>query len=570
MVNVHCKAELEKIDQHVRGRLLKFLRIDVVGPVAIFAVALLIGTYNVTSSGPLWSDAPRYANGAAMIHDWLLSGDLFHPYEFAKKSYCQYPAFNLPFHPPVYPGFLGLFFLATGGVSYISARVFIALCLGISGCLFFAILKRLGGSRGISLVCTLLLLTLPEVAHWSRDTMSEIPALLFILAGSYVFLTWLQTTRPLHCWVAFGLSEMAFLSRVTTAGVLPAWFLFTIVSGKSRRLLSRHVILAAVLYLSVNIAWTVFVTGFSRYETIENTIYTRVERFSWDNVSFYPTHLPAMVGWGTLIAGLGGAIYASWLVKQGKRFSLGPFWLSWFFSYYCFQFLISAHEQRYFLLAVPSFVGLIACLFSRDGIRMVRQWLAPGLLGLALVTNVTQLGQLPRGVVGYDAVARQLAMLEKSGNVLWATPEGTGLIFRYRARKPKVQRLMLRADRHLAIRLSKDAGVKPQMLAHTVAEVLDIIRHGRVRYLVTYSSNDPLGDISPDDTRLAHDVARSLPKSFALIGKFPLLIEFEKPGRSGQVFLWEFLEELPDGPSEILAIIPTADLKLQCLSEESS
>src|SRR5262249_50790252 len=75
----------------------------------LLAVGLVIGLHHLTQSGPLWPDAPRYANAAAMIHDWLASGRLLHPYEFARQNYCQYPAFNLPFHPPAYPALLAVF-----------------------------------------------------------------------------------------------------------------------------------------------------------------------------------------------------------------------------------------------------------------------------------------------------------------------------------------------------------------------------------------------------------------------------------------------------------------------------
>src|SRR5262245_42674136 len=69
----------------------------------LLAVALFLGTHQAAQTGALWPDGPRYSNAAAMIHDWLVSGELLHPYEFAKRNYCQYPAFNIPFHPPLYP-----------------------------------------------------------------------------------------------------------------------------------------------------------------------------------------------------------------------------------------------------------------------------------------------------------------------------------------------------------------------------------------------------------------------------------------------------------------------------------
>src|SRR4051794_17995314 len=75
---------------------------------------LFLALANVGDYGSMWMDGPRYANGAAMIHDWLRSGQFLHPLEFAKANYLQYPAFSIPYHPPAYPGLLGLVFLVTG------------------------------------------------------------------------------------------------------------------------------------------------------------------------------------------------------------------------------------------------------------------------------------------------------------------------------------------------------------------------------------------------------------------------------------------------------------------------
>jgi len=394
--------------------------------------------------------------------------------------------------------------------------------------------------------------------------MSEIPALLFILAGSYFFLMWLETERPLHCLTAFGMAEVAFLSKVTTAGVLPAWFMFAAVNGKFQRLLSGRFVQAASLYLGINIAWVVFVTGFSKYEVMGNTDFALVKLLSWENVLFYPTHLPAMLGWGTLIAGLAGAVYTGYLVTRGKRFPLGLFWLSWFFSYYIFQLALSINEQRYFLFALPCFSGLIACLFSQHGSKMLRERIAPCLLGLGIVVNVAQFTQFPRGIVGYDAVAKQLARLDKPGNVLIATSGMRDLIFRYRALRPTVKRAILRADRTLAVRFPGYAGIEPKVLAQSFEDVLDIFGRGRVRYLVTYSPSDTFRDIRTKEMLLAHDVAQSLPESFTLLGKSPLLIEYGAHGITGQIFVWEFRGELPGGSRKIPVVIPTANLELNC------
>jgi hypothetical protein len=533
--------------------------IDSILPAAFFILALLISCHDIQGSGSLFPDGPRYANAGAMIHDWLKSGDLLHPLRFSEANYARYPGFSLPYHPPVYPGLLGLFFLVTG-VSFAAARVFIGLCLGASGWLFYAILRKFGTSRLAAAGCTVLLMTSPEVVLWSRDTMSELPALMFILAGSLFFVNWVRTERPQDSWAAFGLAALAFLSRVTTCAVLPAWFLYALVAGDWRRLFSAHVVLAAVLYLAVGAGYVKFASQYSKYETTQNPSLGATSRVSWENVSYYPVHLPGMVGWGTLAAALAGAVCAA---RLGRRCPQGYFWLGWLGCYYAFQLLLATNYPRYFFFALPSLFGLAACLFDPQLSRPVRRWLAPAALGAGLVTNVALGCQVPRGVVGYEAVARRLSALDQPGNVLLASPQFQDLIFRVRGLEQRPRR-MLRSDRTLAIRLSPYTGVSPKILVHTRADVLEILRRGRVRYLVSSAPVDPQRDDRSQEMILAHEVASTSPDLFTLVGEGPLLTEFGKrgDGYTYHIYIWKNRGEIPAGPSEIPVMVPTAGLEI--------
>lgn len=531
---------------------------DAAAWMVLLGVALAIGTYDTTGSGPLWPDSARYANGGAMMHDWLRSGEWSRPLEFAKQNYSQYPAFNIPYHPPAYPGLLGAFFVATG-VSYFWARVFVAGCLGLCGGLCYALLREGGTGRAVSLACSLLLLTLPEMALWSRDTMSEVPSLAFILAGSWFFLRWLRTEQAWCCWAAFALAEVAFLSRVTTAGVLPAWFLFALLDGKARRLLSPHLIAASVLYLAANVAWVQFTAQFSRFEVVDYDASLKRELFSLDNVVYYPQRLPAMVGWPTLVGVLAAL---GCLVFLRRRCRAGLFWLSWLASYYAFSVALAFHEPRYFLCAVPAFAGLAACLFHPDLPSRLRRWPAVGLVVLCLAYNAVQVTRLPRGLVGYEPVGQRLARLESPGNVMLACWDEQDLIFRFRASEPSVPRCLIRGDRTLAIRPPSYTKAETVTQAQSAAEVCDFIRRGRVRYLVTCSALGNGYDLRTPEMVLAHDAAQSLPEKFALLDRYPLVLDSGDSLRT-EVFVWEYLGELPDGPSELPVVIPTAGMTLQ-------
>jgi hypothetical protein len=531
---------------------------------ALLVSAMRIGCSNLSGSGPLWPDGPQYANAAAMIHDWLLSGNLLHPWEFAERNYVQFPAFHLPYHPPGYPALLGLFFTLTG-VSYRSGRIFIALCLWVSGCFFYAILRRTGLSRTAAFCGSLVLVTTPEIAFWSRDTMSEIPGLALILAGSYCFLIWLATESALACIAAFCFAEAAFLSRYLTAGVLPAWFLWIFLAGKFRRFLSPALLMPAVLYLILNTFWILYTLPFSRYETAysltpPNTNYANI--FSWKIIAFYSTRIPAMIGWLALIAALIGLVYT---IRSSNGRLRQFFWVSWILSNLIFLLIVGIYqENRYFIYALPGFIGLVASTFGLAGDKIAgsKRYAGPILVGCCLIANVIGLRRLPRGVVGYQLVGQRLARLNAPGNILVSSLLQTDLIFRYRSSHPALKRSFIRGDRSLTIRPPHYSNAQITPVAHTTQDVLDIVRRGRIRYIVTYSPNERKNDRT-EEMKFLDETMRSHSAAFQLLGEFPLHLQYANPGYSGQVRLWKFTGELPGGPSEIPVVIPTANLSLE-------
>jgi hypothetical protein len=532
---------------------------------ALLVAAMLIGCSNLSGSGPLWPDGSQYANAGAMIHDWLLSGDILHPWEFAKRNYVQYPAFHLPYHPPGYPALLGLFFILTG-VSYDSGRIFIALCLWVSGCFFYGILRRIGLSRTAAFCGALLLLTTPEIAFWSRDTMSEIPGLALILAGSFFFVVWLATESTLACIAAFCFAEAAFLSRYLTAGVLPAWFLWVLLAGKFRKLLSPALLSSAVLYLVLNTAWIIYTLPFSRYETVYSATPPNVNyatTFSWKIIAFYAVRLPAMIGWVTLIVAFIGLLYTV-RSRQGRLRQF--FWPSWLLSNVIFLLIVKIYqEDRYFIYALPSFIGLAAATFAsiEDKRAGIRRYAGPILVGLSLVANASSLKNLPQGVVGDEVAGQRLARLDAPGNILVSSLQQADLIFRYRSNHPALKRSFIRGDRSLVIRPPHYSSAQTTFIAHNAGDVLDIVRRGRIRYIVTCSLNYRKNDNRAEEMRFLDQIMRSHPATFQLLGEFPLHLEYGNPGYFGKLWLWKFTGELPSGPSEIPVVIPTADLSIE-------
>jgi 4-amino-4-deoxy-L-arabinose transferase-like glycosyltransferase len=550
----------------------------------LVAAALAIGMLGVGASGAQWADAPQYANAGAMFRDWLRSGQLLHPYAFAQANYAQYPAFSVPFHPPGYPALLGLFFLLAG-LSYESARLFVALLLGVAGCCFFLILRRASAvPRVPALGCALLLLTMPEVARWSRDTMSEIPALAFVLVGSYAFVRWLETSRQRDSVLAFGFAGAAFLSKITVAGVLPAWIAWIGVRGARRRLFAPSLLVPGALFLAASAAWVWFFVPFARYETaigispadLEAARAAGLAQLQAADLRMYFRALPSMTGCGALVAGASGLGAA---LARGGRWRDATMWLAWLVAYAGLLLLLGLHyEARYFTFALVAVPGLAALLFSprvpdpvADGVahrvpHRVLTSVGYGVVAVALTENAWRIGRLPAGVVGYDRVAQRIAALEQRGNVLVGVPFQNDLTFRYRAQSPRIARSIIRADRSVALRLPNYAPVanQLQMVVSGSESFVELVRRGRVRYVVALSefTRAPGRPHVEDEMSVTTRAVRSRPDAFAPVDSFWIQFgaRFRVPG--AWVQLWEYRHPLPDGPSEIPVVVPTARLTI--------
>jgi hypothetical protein len=526
-------------------------------PAMIVAIALSVGLYGVRETGPLWPDAPRYANSGAMLNDWMASGELLNPYRFAAANYAQYPAFSVPYHPPGFPAMLALAFAATGP-SYIAARAFVAACLGGAACGFYVVQRRLGVDRSTALAGSVMMMTTPEIARWARDTMSEIPSLCFIMAATGLFLGWLSTGRSRTLGATFTVASVALMSRLTTVGILPGWLLFALWAGHRRRLKSPGLIAAVALCAGLVLGYARFAARYGRYEVVADG---RGEGPSWSNLSYFSDCLPEIGGWGTTIVALVAVVRVS---GPGQGLPVARFWLSWLMGYTAFKLAMpTTPETRHYLGAMPALAGLTACLCGVGDSRPSTRRLGQVVLALGLALNLLHLTYLPRGLVGYEAVGSSLARQDRPGNVLLACPEDQELIFRFRARAPGSRRTFIRGDRTLAIRAPIYANVAPKILAHRPEDVLDVIRRGRARYLVTSEPLGPATALWTEEMALAHRTAVSMPEAFALVGEASLLVQYRRPGDRYRVCVWAYRGELPDGPSELPVLIPTAGFALE-------
>ena len=100
------------------------------------------------------------------------------------------------------------------------------------------------------------------------------------------------------------------------------------------------------------------------------------------------------------------------------------------------------------------------------------------------------------------------------------------------------------------------------LLVNGPESFLDLIRRGRVRYVVTVppAPDSDVDDHFVTDMRIAARNVAALPQDFAPVDSFWIDFAGVWPAPNMWVYLWKFQHQLPAGPSEIPITIPTAGM----------
>jgi hypothetical protein len=281
--------------------------------------------------------------------------------------------------------------------------------------------------------------------------------------------------------------------------------------------------------------------------------------FSLKEAEFYLAALPEMLGWVGVFASVVGLMY-TFYQNRGGLFKW--FWACWFLSYFSLVQVVGIYqENRYFIFALPAFAGWISATFNGEPSTALRKGLATALVSACLVANLVRFQEFPQGVIGHGPIAARLARLSERGNILISSPEQAQLIFSYRCYASPVQRSFIRADRSIVIRPPSYTDAPTTKLAQKVDDLLQIVRRGRIRYVVT-STNPLEPDQAVYETRILNEALTSNRNLFTLLDEFPLARKDRTSQRQGRVALWQFKGPLPEGASDLPVLVPTADLTL--------
>jgi 4-amino-4-deoxy-L-arabinose transferase-like glycosyltransferase len=216
-------------------------------PYALALIFFLFALRGVGQTDVIDTDAARHAMNGAFLYDLVRTGHWAHPVAYAKAYYAQYPALSMPYHPPLFPAVEAIFF-AIFGVNLLTARLLVALCVGLSTVLLYRLVNMTLGGPLLAGCVTIASFSLWTVQLVGRDVMLEFPAMVFTLAALYC-LRDMGSSFPMRRAIWFALFASAAVwtkQHAVFLGAVP--FLDVIATRRWRRLLEAPLWVGSILF----------------------------------------------------------------------------------------------------------------------------------------------------------------------------------------------------------------------------------------------------------------------------------------------------------------------------------
>jgi len=301
---------------------------------------------DITRGGLRSLDSPVHAMDGVLIHDWVAAGPSawIDPMGFAVEQYAHYPSLSIGRHYP--PGFavVEAGFYAVFGISATTARlsVFFMGLLATAGVYWF---MRTFTPRMTSALGAVILVTMPAVTHWGRQTMLELPTLAVMIWVGVALLHYLQKPSGLRLTVLLALTLLSVFFKQNAVFLIGAVAAALAAGAWRGEVPKRHCLIASILTILVPLGvWWSMSSAVGRlvsgYKTVE---------YPWSlaALSYYARELPSQVHLWILLAAVAG------FVLSLRRFGLRSLFLAaWFVGCYAMVTLADCKQARFF------FVGL--------------------------------------------------------------------------------------------------------------------------------------------------------------------------------------------------------------------
>jgi hypothetical protein len=414
-----------------------------------WVLALFFGVLGMRGISPnLYSDAPNHLMNGALIADWIRSGQLARPIDFAFDYYGRFPAITIPFHPPVFPAIEGLFFLVFGA-NVLVARILIAAMVALSVVLLSRLATFTLGSALAALCAAAAFFAMRYSTYLASNVMLEMPALLFALAALYQ-LRGLDESFTLRRAVAYGLLASIALwtkQQAVFLGLVP--FIYIAISRRWRLLIQKEVWISAALFGSAVLAFSTLTGAFSgaggAHEIPKQAYIART--FLWRAMYYFHGFAQTFGVVGSFWIALSCA-YALWQPATKRRNIGMDLHLAWACSAFAVLFLTGHNDLRYLFFAYAPLVVLgFATLNWACEWALPANWVWPVPAGIAAACVAAIPWQPATPHMQGPAEAAAAIMDGAPHRVLYCGTVGTGsFIFAARSLDPKLQTTVIRAD----------------------------------------------------------------------------------------------------------------------------
>ena len=207
----------------------------------VFAIFFSIWALRgVTTTDVVDTDAARHAMNGAFIYDVVRAGQIQHAGQYGMWYYGHLPAISMPYHPPMFPLIEAVFF-AMFGVKLFTARLAVAVTVGICTFLLYRLTQATSNSHALAACATITTMSLTTFQLVATEVMLEFPAFAFILAALWV----LRDLDPFFSagrallFAALSAAAMWTKQHAVFLGAMPV--IYALLSGRSRLLLRKPI-----------------------------------------------------------------------------------------------------------------------------------------------------------------------------------------------------------------------------------------------------------------------------------------------------------------------------------------
>ena len=495
--------------------------------VMLCAAVILYATTSPMAGDFYWSDTSQHAMNGALIQDYIAFGPWRSPMQFAFDYYLHFPAITIAMYPPIFPMVEAIVF-ALAGFSHVTAQLTVTGFTALGVFYFYRICRTAMPPLGAA-GATLLLLSMPVIALWSRQVMLEMPTLALLLAAMFHLLRHFESGRAGPLILATILIAGAICTKQTAAFAVPVFAVAIITERGWRALGQRLMWLAAALGFVLLLPYGIYTVMFAWHNlALAGGIGTEAAKvgFSSKTLVWYAKALPDISGLAPLGA---AALYIILLAARGpagraeRRLAL--LMIAWFVIDYLFITPFAHREVRYGFFLAPAVAALAGLLISRLLPPAPGAWLTAVAGALAFSWTLVA-SPVPR-VGGYEAVARYvLARAPKDTVVLFHGLHSPNFVFALRAAAPAPKFYVLRAEKLLVdYQIVREWGINDRNM--TEADIAAMVDRYGIEYIVLQL------DFWTDQPSVARLQAYMQSDRFEVVATFPIIAT--EPRREMQI-----------------------------------